>query len=313
MISYILSILIFPGLLFSFLLGSLMDSFRRKLKAKMQLRIGPPLTQGFYDTIKLFSKEALIPENMPWALYFIIPIVGVVSISIALSLFPIPLPFVKFNSHKIPFDLIVIFYLSEVPTICYLLFGYFTNSIFGQIGASRKAQLLFAYNVPMILIITALAFSVNGFPTFNLFDIATKGFNTTSIFLKIIFIPIFILCSLAKLKLNPFSIPNAEQEILEGPTVEASGPALALFEISHFMEWVILGFLFSYLFLPIFIIPTNLILISIILICFVFASLLSLLEAATARIELNQAINIFVKFTWPISILGLLLAFFTHV
>ncbi len=47
-----------------------------------------------------------------------------------------------------------------------------------------------------------------------------------------------LVCLPAKLHLNPFSLPNAEQEIYSGPMVEYAGPELAMWELSHGLEWV---------------------------------------------------------------------------
>ncbi len=47
-----------------------------------------------------------------------------------------------------------------------------------------------------------------------------------------------LVCLPAKLHLNPFSLPNAEQEIYSGPMAEYAGPELAMWELSHGLEWV---------------------------------------------------------------------------
>jgi len=47
-----------------------------------------------------------------------------------------------------------------------------------------------------------------------------------------------LVCLPAKLHLNPFSLPNAEQEIYSGPMTEYAGPELAMWELSHGLEWV---------------------------------------------------------------------------
>ncbi len=47
-----------------------------------------------------------------------------------------------------------------------------------------------------------------------------------------------LVCLPAKLHINPFSLPNAEQEIYAGPMTEYAGPELAMWELSHGLEWV---------------------------------------------------------------------------
>jgi len=50
-----------PGFLFCFVAGLLLCGIDRKLVAKMQKRVGPPILQPFYDFFKLCGKETIIP------------------------------------------------------------------------------------------------------------------------------------------------------------------------------------------------------------------------------------------------------------
>ena len=49
----ILYILVFPGIIFSSLIGFFISGLDRKIVAKMQRRRGPKISQSFYDFIKL--------------------------------------------------------------------------------------------------------------------------------------------------------------------------------------------------------------------------------------------------------------------
>ena len=41
-------------------IGGLLEGVDRKISARMQRRVGPPLLQPFYDVIKLFSKQVIV-------------------------------------------------------------------------------------------------------------------------------------------------------------------------------------------------------------------------------------------------------------
>ena len=60
-LQYLGYILIFPGFLFCFLAGMLLCGIDRKVVAKMQKRVGPPVLQPFYDFFKLLGKETIVP------------------------------------------------------------------------------------------------------------------------------------------------------------------------------------------------------------------------------------------------------------
>ena len=56
-------ILIFPGLLFASVFGLWLAGVDRKLLARMQKRVGPPILQPTYDFFKLLGKETIDTYN----------------------------------------------------------------------------------------------------------------------------------------------------------------------------------------------------------------------------------------------------------
>ena len=45
------------------IVGGLLDGMDRKISARMQRRVGPPLLQPFYDVRKLFAKQRIVVTN----------------------------------------------------------------------------------------------------------------------------------------------------------------------------------------------------------------------------------------------------------
>lgn len=60
------------------LLGGLLAGLERKLSAKMQRRVGPPVLQPFYDVFKLFEKEKLAPTRFQdfYVLIFVVFVIA---------------------------------------------------------------------------------------------------------------------------------------------------------------------------------------------------------------------------------------------
>jgi formate hydrogenlyase subunit 4 len=112
-----------------------------------------------------------------------------------------------------------------------------------------------------------------------------------------------LICLPAKLHLNPFSLPNAEQEIYSGPMVEFAGPELAMWELSHGLEWVAATGLVATLIAPQmgFWGLSALVFVAL---SFGIVLLLSALAAATARL----AIDTTVRFYWQCTIIFAVLA-----
>lgn len=275
---------LWPGLLVSALTGWLLLWISRKLIARAQRRFGPPFYQPFFDFVKLLGKRTLIPAGMSPALYFGLPLVSVISITLALALLPLPGNGVRSFAG----DLILVVYLMEMPAFCDILAGYASRSIYGQVGSAREAALVLGYSLPFLGAVIALAIWAD---SFRLEELLVQPYGPVHLLAMLA----FVLAVPARLKSNPFSIPNAEQEIVAGSHVEYNGPALALFELAHGLELVALAALFAVLFVP----PLPHLLAS--LAAYAAAALLlvvvtSLLAAATARLQIHRAFRFY--WTW---------------
>jgi NADH-quinone oxidoreductase subunit H len=279
--SNIFALLLWPGLIGGTLLGWLYMWFIRKLTARFQGRQGPPFYQPFFDFVKLLGKETIIPGNISHLLYFGLPVVSVLSMVFALALVPVPGNPIK----EFPGDLIVFIYLLEMPAICEILAGFSTRSPYGQVGASREAMMTLAYNIPFLAAVIALAMHAG---SFSMATLAKAPLNWVSLAAALA----FLLSLPAKLKSNPFSISNAEQEIVAGAHTEYSGFALALFELGHTLELVALIDLFAALFIS----PVTgglMTWLAFLVLSLILVVLLTLIGNATARLKVNQAFRFY--------------------
>ena len=294
--SYLFALLVWPGLIGGTLLGWLYMWFIRKLTARFQGRQGPPFFQPFFDFIKLLGKETIIPSGISRILFYGLPIASLASTVFALALVPVP-----GNPMKaFPGDLIVFIYLLEMPALCEIIAGFATRSPYGQVSASREAMMTLAYNLPFLAAVVALAIKAG---SFSLTALAKQPLSWVSLVAAVA----FFLSLPAKLKSNPFSIPNAEQELVAGAYTEFNGLTLAIFEMSHMLELVALVSLFAALFIsPIaagFGSWIAYLVLSIILII-----LVTLVGTATARLKLNQAVRFYWRWGAAAAVLALVIA-----
>ena len=79
-------VLIFPGFLFCFLTGLLLAGIDRKLVARMQKRVGPPILQPFYDFFKLCGKQTIVPAAANKTVFLTAPLLGLAAL-VVLQLF----------------------------------------------------------------------------------------------------------------------------------------------------------------------------------------------------------------------------------
>lgn len=280
----LLALLVFPGLLYAVPMGWLMQGGERKVVARLQGRIGPPLTQGFYDFVKLLAKGP-VPRSDAF-LITLLPLLAVGSTLGALALLP-----VLASQGGFAGDLILFVGLLEMAPLCAVLAGFASRSVYGEVGAAREAVLGISVNVPFLAALLALATAAGSLQLAQVAGGAPWIVRGPALLALLCCLPV-------KLRLNPFSVANAEQEILAGPLTEFDGPRLALWELAHGLEWVVLGGLVAVVAVP----GRS---VAFVGVSFAVVPLLGTLAAATARFKINQA----ARFLWRWAALAAAVAF----
>ena len=275
------AVLIWPGLLGGALLGWLLLWSTRKIMARLQGRKGPPFYQPFFDFAKLMGKKTILPRGTNRIIFNALPLVSLISVTFALALIPVPgNPIKSFNGN-----LILLIYLLEMPALCDILAGFITRSLYAQIGAAREAVLSIGYNLPFLTALIALAVHAKS-TNLQVIMAAAPG-------PAIIFVAIALLLSIpARLRSNPFSIPNAESEIVAGIYTEYNSKPLAVFELVHGLELTAMVGLLGILFLPF--THNPMVSVAIYLLgAVVLVGLTTGLAAATARLKVQKAFSFF--------------------
>ena len=214
-------LLIFPGLLFAVPCAWLVLWTERKSVALLQQRIGPPFGQPFFDFVKLLGKSTPSRIGMDGWLMRAWPLVALSASLAAVGMLPVLPARGGFQG-----DLILLLALMEIPAICTIVAGFTSRSLFGEIGSAREAILLISYNLVFLLAAVFIAVAQHSFRL----DAIVNAPPTLARYLALFAI---LVCLPARLHINPFSLPNAEQEIYSGPMTEYAGFELAVWQLSH--------------------------------------------------------------------------------
>ena len=251
-VKYLLYILIFPGFLFCFLTGLLLCGIDRKLVARMQKRVGPPILQPFYDFFKLCGKETIVPAVASRTVFLLAPLVGLAAL-VVIQLF---IPVFSFTAFKGVADVIVILYLLLLPAMSIMLGGAASGSPYAGVGLSREMVTVLAVELPLVLVLLAVAKKVGAAMgtglCFSLSDIVSWQMVHGSLILKKSMIPAAVAMLLiipGETGNHPFDAAEAETEICEGMLAEYSGAPLAVYKLSHAVKMLTLTSLFVALFL----------------------------------------------------------------
>ena len=235
------------GFLLTAAIGLLASWIDRKVTARVQYRVGPPILQPLIDIIKLLGKETLIPRGASKMTFLMAPVSGLASVILVSTLLWVN----NINSNNSFLgDLIVVLYLLTIPSISIIMGGFASRNPLASLGASREMKLVLSYELPFVLAVLVpviksdFSLKLGEILNFQAHNGVIAG--NWSGFLALL---VTILCMQAKLALVPFDIPEAETEIVSGPLIEYSGSSLAIYRLMKNMLLFTLPFFLIILFM----------------------------------------------------------------
>ncbi len=247
----------------------LFEGIRRKVFARMQHRIGPPILQPFYDMFKLFGKgksDTLGTENL---FFRISPYLDFI---VCWGLFLFVIGLINFN-----YDFILLIYLLVLSGGLSILAGLSSNNPFAIISSIRDMMLMICYEIIFAIILITIMV-VSGVMSLN-------GLNGLFLAYKLPFALIgFLYIMTVIVKITPFDTVSAHTEVLEGEETEFSGSGLAFLLLSAFIKDFFMAYVLVYLFL-------GFAWYYILLLCFVIAIIISYIRATTCRYKVWQTFH----------------------
>ena len=314
-LQYLGYVLIFPGFLFCFLAGMLLCGIDRKLVAKMQKRVGPPVLQPFYDFFKLCGKETIVTAAAERITFMLSPLVGLAAL-VVIQLF---IPVFGFTAFSGIGDIIVILYLLLVPALAMILGGAASGSPYAGVGLSREMVTVISCELPLVLVLLAVAKTVGSAIgtglCFSLSEIAEYQAINGSLITKISMLPAaaaMLLIIPGETGNHPFDAAEAETEICEGMLAEYSGAPLGVFKLSHAVKMLSLTSLFVALFLGG--LGTGIMaldaLLLFVLCAVITAVAISFVHAFTARLKIEQIFKYYWTVVSLLALISLVLAWY---
>ena len=202
--------------------GCVLAGVDRKLSARMQGRRGPPIRQPYYDVRKFMEKEQMTSN-------------GVQDFYVACYLLFVIATGCMFFAGM---DLLLVLFTLTLGETFLILAAYCSGSPFSQVGAQRELYVAMAYEP--ILLLAAIAFYLQT-GSFAIGDIASSD-GMAVIPLIGVFVA-FLYALTMKLRKSPFDLSmshHAHQDLVRGMTTEFSGRTLAMLEVSHWYENIML-------------------------------------------------------------------------
>ena len=214
--SAVIAVIVMP------LVGGLLRGIDRKLTAHMQGRIGPPIIQNFYDLVKLFGKKPMV-AGRPQLIFAYVYLALIIT---AVTFFALRQ------------DLLVVLFILGFGCVCLVLGALSVKSPYSQFGGHRELLQMLAYEPILLLAVIPIALKTGNFSIANIFDNGQPLLPS----LWLTFIALVIALDIVMRK-SPFDISSSEhahQEIVRGVITEYSGPYLAIIELGHWYELILL-------------------------------------------------------------------------
>jgi NADH-quinone oxidoreductase subunit H len=225
-------------IMFSVLSGVVLSLtwLERKLLGRLQLRLGPTRTgpmgilQPMADALKLILKEDIIPASSEKVLFWVAPIIVVVSAFMIWVTIPGSQNAVIQN---LDLGLFYIIAFSVVGILGLVLAGWGSANKYGTLGGLRAAAQLISYEIPIIMVAISVGILAQ---SLDMREIVNQQDEYIFLLVQPLGLVIFFIAGLAEVGRTPFDIYFAESEIVGGPFVEYSGAHWSVFFLAEYIN-----------------------------------------------------------------------------
>ncbi len=206
----------------AFTVGMFYGGLRRKITARVQNRVGPPVYQNFLDLLKLQAKETNIAHGF---MGHIAPMWIIIASMTVLMFIPILHNGLWFDNLTFKGDLIFILYMMVFGSLGMAIGAGQSGNPNSAIGVTRGLAMMVGYEIPFVLSLVAIMIQ---FHTTSLQDLMQYQHETGRWIIMdnpFAFLAA-LLSSLGMFRYSPFDIVGAPAELASGPVSEFGGKYL---------------------------------------------------------------------------------------
>jgi NADH-quinone oxidoreductase subunit H len=237
----------------------------RRLLAFMQVRKGPNRVgfegslQWVADTLKLMTKEDIVPAKAERIIHFLAPVLVVVP---ALTVFAV-IPWGPMQHFRVPgisgridtavyvtdlnVGLLFVLAVTSIGIYGIILGGWASNSKYALLGGLRSAAQLISYEVPMGFAVVYVVLMARSLSLVEIIE-AQKRTGTWFIFPGLLAFFLYFLSGVAETNRVPFDLPEAESELVAGFHTEYSGVKWSFFFLGEYANMITISSIATTLF-----------------------------------------------------------------
>ena len=260
------------ALIGAFVVGNVMLAFtgvagpwaKRKITAAFTDRIAVDRIGPFglfiivADSVRLLSKELIIPDGADRPSYDLAPLILPASAMLGFAVIPMgslgPLNIQLADPEA---GLALVFAFASIASVSLVMGGYASNNKYSLMGGLRAVAQNIAYEIP--LVVTAMSVvvftgslqlsTIVAEQSTTLFSIAGVSIPAWFAFVNPFAFVLFLVANMAEIGRNPFDIPEAPTEIVAGYQTEYSSVYFVLFYLGEFLHVFLGGAIMATIFL----------------------------------------------------------------
>lgn len=246
------------------IMAGVITLFERRLLAFMQVRKGPNRVgwegslQWVADTLKLMTKEDVVPARAEKLIHFLAPVLVVTP---ALTVFAV-IPWGPDVSFRIPgigrittgfyvtdlnVGLLFVLGVTSIGIYGIILAGWASNSKYALLGGLRSAAQLISYEVPMGFAVVSVILMSRSLSLVEIIE-AQRRMQVWFIFPGLLAFFLYFLSGVAETNRVPFDLPEAESELVAGFHTEYSGVKWSFFFLGEYANMITISSIATTLF-----------------------------------------------------------------
>ena len=206
----------------AFVVGMIYGGLNRKITARTQNRVGPPIYQNIIDLVKLQGKRTNIAHGF---MGHIAPVMAIIASLTVLMFIPVLHDGLWFRNLTFKGDLIFLLYMMVFGSLGMALGAGQSGNPNSAIGVSRGLSQMVGYEIPFVLALVAL---MTQYKTTSIQDIMAiqDQSGVWMMFANPFAFIAALLASLGMFRYSPFDIVGAPAELASGPVSEFGGKYL---------------------------------------------------------------------------------------
>ena len=227
--------------------------FDRRFWSRFQIRVGPNrcgpwgLLQIPADGLKMVLKEDIMPDNADKVLHVMAPVIIMFPVMVAFAVMPFAASARGGLAPNLNIGLIYLVAITSLVGIGMLAAGWGSGNKYSLMSGMRIVATMVSYEFPVVLALIGVALMAGSLSLNDVVGMQQE--KMWFVLMQPLGFLIFFIGMLAEASRSPFDYAEGESETICGVNTEYSGLRFGVFQLTEWMEGILMSCLVATLFL----------------------------------------------------------------